>query len=100
MNVNVHEVPQMFSHLLPKSPRNALDVENSKCFQDEEKRYIEIDLRVDLNPESKATFEMLRKLPSFIPVSQKSDWSFILRADSDAYVPEKILIGFYTEINK
>ena len=99
-NVNVHEVPSMFKNLLPPNPRSKLDVSNSRCFQDKKKRYIEIDIRVDLNPESKASFEMLSGLPSFIPVSYKADWSFILRGDSGAQVPEKLLLGFYSVINR
>ena len=99
-NVNVHEVPSMFKHLLPENPRGKLDVLNSKCFQNKNKRYIEMDIRVDLNPNSKQSFEMLRNLPSFIPVSYKADWSFILRGDSEAEVPEKLLLGFYSVTTK
>lgn len=99
-NVNVHEVPSMFKSMLPKDSRSKLDIANSKCFQNKEKRYMEIDIRVDQNPASKQSFEMLGNLPPFIPVSYKADWSFILRAESGMEVPEKLLLGFYSVTTK
>lgn len=55
-----------FKSMVPESPREKLDVVNSKQFQDEALRYIEIDIRVDQNEGSRSIFEMLAGLPSFV----------------------------------
>ena len=96
----VHDVPAMFKSMVPENPRNRLDVVNSKMYQNKEKRYIEIDTRVDLNPDSEEVFKMLKKLPSFIPINFKADYSFILRADRSNQLPERLLIGFYAATKK
>ena len=64
--VTVHDVPSMFKSMVPEDPRNRIDIANSKLFQDEARRYIEIDIRVDQSEASKPVFEMLSNLPSFV----------------------------------